>query len=191
MVTHGPAALSPGTLSLDHAREEGERQGLRSNAGVPSGRSVTSKEAGPRVTLLGFTDPYHRGQRSPGRLSVSHHLLVPLGRQPPAGGQVARHLPGRHSLVAASRCAAGLDFLWCVVPPWCPQGPQAQAGHYGRLVGTATPLRGHRRPGPVRASAHLSRVLVGAGVAPAVHSHGPAPSAPVVTALIARLRTVG
>ena len=57
---------------------------------------------------------------------------------------------------------------------------QAQAGHFGRLVGTATPLRGHRRPGPVRASAHLSRVLVGAGVTPAVHSHGLAPSAPVV-----------
>ena len=58
--------------------------------------------------------------------------------------------------------------------------PQALAGHFGRLVGTATPLRGHRRPGPVRASAHLSQVLVGAGVTPAVHSHGPAPLAPVV-----------
>ena len=33
-----------------------------------------------------------------------------------------------------------------------------------------------------RASAHLSRVLVGAGVPPAVHSHETAPSAPVVTA---------
>ena len=32
-----------------------------------------------------------------------------------------------------------------------------------------------------RASAHLSQVLVGAGVTTAVHSHGPAPSAPVVT----------
>ena len=58
--------------------------------------------------------------------------------------------------------------------------PQALAGHFGRLVGTATPLRGYRRPGPVRASAHLSQVLVGAGVTPAVHSHGPAPLAPVV-----------
>ena len=47
-------------------------------------------------------------------------------------------------------------------------------------MGTATPLRGYRRPGPVRASAHLSRVLVGAGVTPAVHSHGPAPLASVV-----------
>ena len=106
------------------------------------------------------------------------------------GGQVARRLPGRHSSVVASRCAAGLDFLWDAVPRedrhlgflkvvFC---PQAQAGHFGRLVGTATPLRGHRRPGPVRASAHLSRVLVGAGVTPAVHSHGPAPLAPVVAA---------
>ena len=104
------------------------------------------------------------------------------------GSRVARRLPGRHSLVAASRCAAGLDFLWGAVPRedrhlgalkvvFC---PQAQAGHFGRLVGTATPLRGHRRPGPVRASAHLSRVLVGAGVTPAVHSHGPAPLAAVV-----------
>ena len=31
---------------------------------------------------------------------------------PCAGGQVARRLPGRLSSVAASRCAAGLDFLW-------------------------------------------------------------------------------
>ena len=86
------------------------------------------------------------------------------------------------------RCAAGLDFLWGAVPRegrhlgalkvvFC---PQAQAGHFGRLVGTATPLRGHRQPGPVRASAHLSRVLVGAGVTPAIHSHGPAPLAPVI-----------
>ena len=42
------------------------------------------------------------------------------------------------------------------------------------------PLRGYRGPGPVRASAHPSGVLVGAGVTPAVHSHGPAPLAPVV-----------
>ena len=81
-------------------------------------------------------------------------------------------------------------FLWGAVPRedrhlgafkvvFC---PKAQAGHFGRLVGTATPLRGHRRPGPVRASAHLSRVLVGAGVTHAVHSHGPAPLAPVVAA---------
>ena len=152
--------------------------------------------AGPGVTLLGFPDPYHRGerQRSPGRAPLlgSPHpyptICRPLGRlRPCAGGQVARRLPGRHSSVAASRCAAGLDFLWGAVPRedrhlgalkvvFC---PQAQAGHFGRLVGTATPLRGHRRPGPVRASAHLSRVLVGAGVTPAVHSHGPAPLAPV------------
>ena len=46
--------------------------------------------------------------------------------------------------------------------------------------GCGLPLRGHRGPGPVRASAHLSQVLVGAGVTPAVHSHGPAPLAPVV-----------
>ena len=48
-------------------------------------------------------------------------------------------------------------------------------------MGTVTPLR-HRRPGPVRASAHLSPVLVGAGVTSVVHSHGPAPFAPVAAA---------
>ena len=39
--------------------------------------------------------------------------------------------------------------------------------------GCGLPLRGHRGPGPVRASVLLSRVLVGA----AVHLRGPAPSA--------------
>ena len=39
------------------------------------------------------------------------------------------------------------------------------------------PLRGHRGPGPVRASALLSRVLTEAGVTPAVHLRGPAPLA--------------
>ena len=54
-----------------------------------------------------------------------------------SGSQVARRLPGRHSSVAASRCAAGLDFLFGAVPRedrhlsalkvvFC---PQAQAGH--------------------------------------------------------------
>ena len=33
-----------------------------------------------------------------------------------SGSQVARRLPGRHSSVAASRCAAGLDFLFGAVP---------------------------------------------------------------------------
>ena len=105
-----------------------------------------------------------------------------------ARSSAGSRLPGRHFSVAASRCAACLVFLWVAVPRegrhlgalkvvFC---PQAHAGHFGRLVGTATPLRGHRRPGPVRASAHLSRVLVGARVTPAVHSHGPAPLAPVV-----------
>ena len=53
------------------------------------------------------------------------------------GSRVARRLPGRHSLVTASRCAAGLDFLLGAVPRegrhlgalkvvFC---PQAHAGH--------------------------------------------------------------
>ena len=43
------------------------------------------------------------------------------------------------------------------------------------IVRGRLPLRGHRGPGPVRASVHLSQVLVEAGVTPAVHLHGPAP----------------
>ena len=161
-----------------------------------AGHSLTSEEAGPGVTLLGFPDPYHRGvaQRSPGQvpssgapcpyptvchLWVAHPLrvvrspvafLVATPRWPPAAA-----LPVWTFLFGAvpreDRHHSALKVVFC---------PQALAGHFGRLVGTATPLRGHRRPGPVRASAHLSQVLVGAGVTPAVHSHGPAPLAPVV-----------
>ena len=43
--------------------------------------------------------------------------------------------------------------------------------------GCGLPLRGHRGPGPVRASVLLSRVLTEAGVTPAVHLRGPAPLA--------------
>ena len=43
--------------------------------------------------------------------------------------------------------------------------------------GCGLPLRGHRGPGPVRASVSLSRVLTEAGVTPAVHLRGPAPLA--------------
>ena len=44
-------------------------------------------------------------------------------------------------------------------------------------LGCGLPLRGHRGPGPVRASVLLSRVLTEAGVTPAVHLRGPAPLA--------------
>ena len=44
-------------------------------------------------------------------------------------------------------------------------------------LGCGLPLRGHRGQGPVRASVLLSRVLTEAGVTPAVHLRGPAPSA--------------
>ena len=42
------------------------------------------------------------------------HILLFLARwvaRSSVGSRVARRLPGRHSSVAASRCAAGLDFL--------------------------------------------------------------------------------
>ena len=58
-------------------------------------------------------------------LSVSHHPPS-LGRLPPADGQVARRLPGRHSSVTASplRCRTGLSVgrRGTGRPlPWCPQ----------------------------------------------------------------------
>ena len=150
--------------------------------------------------------------------------------------------------MAASRCAAGLDFLFGAVPREdCHLGalkvvfcPQAHAGHYfsetrrhqrdktpsgavenmrrlglirprdpswcpvtlsrraarcwpsaglcgGQLAVSShvpwkvcgrLPSRGHKGPGNVRASVHLSRILVEARVTPAVHLHGPAPLAP-------------
>ena len=94
------------------------------------------------------------------------------------GSRVARHLPGHHSSVTAGTLRCGLVFLGgaearedrhlgALTVVFC---PQTHAGHFGRLVGTATPSRGRRRLGPVRASAHLSRVLVGAGVTPAVRA---------------------
>ena len=123
--------------------------------------------------------------------SMSHHLPS-LGRLRRAGGQVVHRLPGRHSSVAASplRCRTGLSVGHRGSGRSPPGVLRWSFARKHRLVGTATPLRGYRRPGPVRASAHLSRVLVGAGVTPAVHSHGPASLAPVVMALIVRLRTV-
>ena len=68
------------------------------------------------------------------------HTLLFLARwvaRSTVGNRVARRLPGRHSSVAASRCAAGLDFLLGAVPRegrhlgalkvvFC---PQAHAGH--------------------------------------------------------------
>ena len=64
-------------------------------------------------------------------------------------------LPGRHSSVTASplRCRTGLSVGRSTSgrPPPGALGwlfcPQAHAGHVGRLVGTATPLREHWRPG--------------------------------------------
>ena len=63
--------------------------------------------------------------------------LAPWVARSSVGSLVARRLPGRHSSVAASRCAAGLDFLRGAVPRegrhlgvlkvvFC---PQAHAGH--------------------------------------------------------------
>ena len=161
-----------------------------------SWRHVTSEEAGLGVAPHSAPQPVGSWRPATiawtGAFSRAHSVRIPPSAvsgspAPPwvAGSPVV-------FLVATLRWppAAALPVwtLWSAVPRedrhlgalkvvFC---LQAQAGHFGRLVGTATPLREHRRPRPVRASAHLSWVLVGAGVTPAVHSHGPAPLAPVV-----------
>ena len=53
-------------------------------------------------------------------------------------------------------------------------GQLAVSSHVLWIVCGRLPLREYRGPGPVRASVLLSRVLVEAGVTPAVHLHGPA-----------------
>ena len=84
-----------------------------------SWRHVTSEEAGPGVTLLGFPDPYHRGerQRSPGRVcssgapSVSHHLSS-LGRLPLRGWS-GRPSSSRSPLFGDRQSAALPDWSFC------------------------------------------------------------------------------
>ena len=103
------------------------------------------------------------------------------------GSRVARRLPDRHSSVTASplRCKTGLSVGRRGSgrpPPWCPQGWSFARRH---MLDTLADWWGLQRHcggigGPVGASAQLSLVLVGAGVTPAVHSHRPAPLAPVV-----------
>ena len=147
-----------------------------------------------RVTLLGCPDPYHRGvaQRSPTQVPSSCALcpyptICRLWVDCPCGWS-GRPSPSWSPLLGGRQSAALPDWSFCgaqhlgKAATWCPQVvflPAGKKGHHARLVGTATPLQGHRRPGPVRASAHPSQVLVGAGVTPA---HGPAPSAPVEAA---------
>ena len=79
------------------------------------------------------------------------------------------------------RCAAGLVFFWGAVPREGRHLVSSDGLFASRHEMTLWQIGGDCK-GPVRASAHLSRVLVGAGVTPAVHSHGPAPLAPAVTA---------
>ena len=123
-------------------------------------------------------------------LSVSNHLPS-LGRLPL---RVVRSLVV--FLVATPRwppvrCAAGLVFLVGRrgpgrPPPWCPHGGLLPAGTcwtLWQIGGDSNAIAAPQAAGAVfLASAHLSRVLVGAGVTPAAHSHGPAPLAPLVTA---------
>ena len=97
--------------------------------------------------------------------TVRIHHLPSLGRQPPAGGQVAHRLPGRHSSVTASllRCWTGLSVGRRGSgrpPPWCPQGGLLPAGTCWTLRQTGGDCNagvGHRRRG------HTCRTLPWAG----------------------------
>ena len=129
-----------------------------------SWRHVTSEEAGPggnftrlprpvsswRATALAWTGALFG--RSP---SVSHHLPS-LGRLPLRGWS-GRPSSSRSPLFGDRQSAALPDWSFCgaqgngktatLVPSRVVFCPQALAGHFGRLVGTATPLRVYRRPG--------------------------------------------
>ena len=73
--------------------------------------------------------------------------------------------------------------------PW---GPAKVSSHVPWIVGSRLPLRRYREPGPVRASVHLSRVLVEAGVTPRTHPRTCSVSKATsqsVTARLARKRT--
>ena len=107
----------------------------------------------------------------------------------------------RHRRIAPTalyrrRCARQQGLVRPRDPSWCPVNPLFRRAarcwpSAGLLVGgqlacrqvtpgkpgCGLPLRGHRGPGPVRASVLLSRVLTEAGVTPAVHLRGPAPLA--------------
>ena len=137
---------------------KGECQGLqtsraRTNAVVPSGKSTKpSKRLGWRWRLAQLSSPWVPGvpQRSPGQVP-SLGALCPYptichlwGRMPPAGGQVARRLleplfGGRQPAALPDWAFCGAQNLRKTVVLWAAPG-------FGRLVGTATPLREHRRP---------------------------------------------
>ena len=145
-LTHGNLARPSGTYSasvpiMTTASIGHQGAAKRDTRRAKSWRHVTSEEARPGVTLLGFPDPYHRGERrrSPGRVPSSGALCPypTICRLwvacPSVGGQVARRLPGRHSSVTASplRCRTGLSVGRRGMgrpPPWCPQGGLLPAG---------------------------------------------------------------
>ena len=68
----------------------------------------------------------------------------------------------------------GRPLLAFSVTSW---GPTRVSSHVLWAVGGRLSWQWYRGPAPVRASVLLSRVLVGAGVTPAVHLRGPAPLA--------------
>ena len=160
-------------------------------------RHVTLKGLGGGCALLSSHRPHRTAQsacaprllRGRGRTYPHTALSRTLGCLPPAGGQVARRLPGRHFSVAARPWRACLGLLWAQylgkAATWCPQVvfcPQAHAGHsleqrLGRLIHDRTSERqwqrliSHTRPTP-RLQGRLSSAL----------SHG---------GVIVRVRTVG
>ena len=111
----------------------------------------------------------------------------------PQGGLLPAHQEDK-PLTGAVEYMRRLGLIRPFDPSWCPVtlsqraarcwpsaglrgGQLAVSSHVLWIVCGRLPLRGYRGLGPVRASVLLSRVLVEAGVTPAVHLHGPAPLA--------------
>ena len=185
------------TTALRRPFQTWRRKGTSAQGGRGLARGNLTRLPRPvsswRATAFAWTGPSSRVASS-----VSHHL-PPLGRLPPAW--VVRSPVA--FLVATPRWTPA-----AALPVWTFCGAQylgkaatlvssrwsfARRHKLGTLAdwwGLQRHCGGICRPGLVRASAHLSGVLVGAGVTPAVHSHGPAPLAPVVS-LIVGVRMVG
>ena len=93
------------------------------------------------------------------------------GIRPPAGAVENMRQLGLRPVAPSS---VGRPLLAVSGASW---GPARWSSRVPWTVCGRLPLREHRGPGLVRASVHLSQVLVEAGVTPAVHLHGPAPLA--------------
>ena len=127
--------------SVDHcARQRRDRKPSRRRPCRARGDRQGCTEC-RRFPPRAYTNVYH-DRRRPEVAVAKHRHPLSSSRWvacSSSGSQVARRLPGRHSSVAASRCAAGLDFVFRRStsgrpPPWCPQGGLLPAGSCWTLL---------------------------------------------------------